>query len=168
MQRPSEVCLKRWLRNLSWRRCLKWVKHIYKPVQADGQFGDDYRPVRLKKLVRGFECHNNWGLGPILDKALMPELLKLQDIDEHRGKPVLVFCPTRKSRPTLTVAELTDARLSNYGRLYVPNLRSSAKRSWQATLGPSHHASSALDAMILSLTPQRSQRRTDPRGPDPA
>ena len=98
----------------------------------------------------------------------MPELLKLQDIDEHKGKPVLVFCPTRKSRPMLTVAELTDARLSDYGRLYVPDLRSSAKGSWQAPLGPSRYASSALDAIIRSLTPQRSQRRADLRGPDPA
>jgi hypothetical protein len=53
--------------------------------------------VVLKKVVRGYECTNNWGLNPILDKALMPELLKLQELEEHKGKPVLVFCPTRKS-----------------------------------------------------------------------
>jgi hypothetical protein len=64
----------------------------------DAQFGEDYRPVPLKKIVKGFDAANNWALGPILDKALLPELLNLQMNPDHKGKPILVFCPTRKSR----------------------------------------------------------------------
>lgn len=39
----------------------------------------------------------------------MPELLKLQELDEHRGKPILVFCPTRKSTYTSQNIKLISA-----------------------------------------------------------
>ena len=74
------------------------------------QFGEDYRPVPLKKIVRGYEANGEWALLPILDKGLMPELLNLQKIAEHKGKPVLVFCPTRKSKIQNKMgAELTSS-----------------------------------------------------------
>ncbi len=67
--------------------------------EFNAQFGDDFRPVPLTKNVIGFEAYSEWALAPTLDKALMPELIKLQKNAEHKGKPVLVFCPTRKCKP---------------------------------------------------------------------
>lgn len=75
--------------------------------------------MRLKKIVRGYEAANQWGLNPILDKALMPELLKLQELDEHRGKPVLVFCPTRKSKLHLFIARSLTNSVSDHCRIHV-------------------------------------------------
>jgi ATP-dependent DNA helicase HFM1/MER3 len=47
--------------------------------------------VKLKKLVIGFEVSNEWVLNTRLDKELWPVLQK-----QSEGKPVLIFCPTRK------------------------------------------------------------------------
>ena len=75
--------------------------------------------MRLKKIVRGYEAANQWGLNPILDKALMPELLKLQELDEHRGKPVLVFCPTRKSEQHRFIARALTSSVSDHCGIHV-------------------------------------------------
>jgi hypothetical protein len=61
------------------------------------QFGDNFRPTPLKKMVRGFDSANAWALQPHLDKALFP---LLQEDFQVEGKPVMVFCPTRKSEST--------------------------------------------------------------------
>jgi ATP-dependent DNA helicase HFM1/MER3 len=55
------------------------------------QFGEEYRPVKLNKSVIGFDVANEWVLKSRLDKELWPVLQKFA-----AGKPVLVFCPTRK------------------------------------------------------------------------
>ncbi|WRT68140.1 uncharacterized protein IL334_005115 [Kwoniella shivajii] len=59
-------------------------------------FGEEYRPVPLKREVYGIEGGGNeWALAPKLDRELFPLLLK-----HGEGKPVLVFCPTRRSCQT--------------------------------------------------------------------
>ena len=77
------------------------------PMAKVFKFGEDYRPVPLKKIVRGFAAASPWALSAQLDKALFPLLLDLQSDQNHKGKPVLVFCPTRKreSRPLSVVRE---------------------------------------------------------------
>ncbi|CAE6372058.1 unnamed protein product [Rhizoctonia solani] len=59
------------------------------------KFGDEYRPCRLQRHVYGYSRptgHNDFQFMKTLDYKLFPI------IQEHStGKPVLVFCPTRKS-----------------------------------------------------------------------
>ncbi|KAH7343302.1 hypothetical protein B0J17DRAFT_764514 [Rhizoctonia solani] len=59
------------------------------------KFGDEYRPCQLQRHVYGYTRppgHNDFQFMKTLDYKLFPI------IQEHStGKPVLVFCPTRKS-----------------------------------------------------------------------
>jgi hypothetical protein len=57
------------------------------------QFGEEYRPVKLVKQIKSYEVANEWVLNSRLDKELWPTLLTWAD-----GKPVLVFCATRKGK----------------------------------------------------------------------
>nr|XP_019009697.1 uncharacterized protein I206_05257 [Kwoniella pini CBS 10737]OCF48478.1 hypothetical protein I206_05257 [Kwoniella pini CBS 10737] len=60
------------------------------------KFGEEFRPVPLKKHVYGIDGGGNeWSLAPRLDANLFPLLLK-----HAEGKPVLIFCPTRKACQT--------------------------------------------------------------------
>ncbi|QRW02158.1 DEAD/DEAH box helicase [Ceratobasidium sp. AG-Ba] len=69
------------------------------------KFGDDFRPCKLKRHVYGFprpQGHNDFQFMRALDYKLLPI------IQEHSAKkPVLVFCPTRKSVMT-TASYLTE------------------------------------------------------------
>ncbi|QRV87986.1 DEAD/DEAH box helicase [Ceratobasidium sp. AG-Ba] len=69
------------------------------------KFGDDFRPCKLKRHVYGFprpQGHNDFQFMKALDYKLLPI------IQEHSAKkPVLVFCPTRKSVMT-TASYLTE------------------------------------------------------------
>ncbi|WVW83586.1 hypothetical protein I302_105607 [Kwoniella bestiolae CBS 10118] len=56
------------------------------------QFGEEYRPVKLVRKVYGIECSSEWVLDAKLDAALFPILTA-----HAQGKPVLVFCATRKA-----------------------------------------------------------------------
>ncbi|CAE6422876.1 unnamed protein product [Rhizoctonia solani] len=60
------------------------------------KFSEEYRPCRLQRHVYGYPRppgHNDFQFMKTLDYKLFPV------IQEHStGKPVLVFCPTRKSR----------------------------------------------------------------------
>ncbi|EUC66319.1 P-loop nucleoside triphosphate hydrolase, putative [Rhizoctonia solani AG-3 Rhs1AP] len=59
------------------------------------KFGDEYRPCQLQRYVYGYTRppgHNDFQFMKTLDYKLFPV------IQQHStGKPVLVFCPTRKS-----------------------------------------------------------------------
>ncbi|KAG9103375.1 Sec63 [Ceratobasidium sp. 370] len=58
------------------------------------KFGDEFRPCKLKRHVYGFprpQGHNDFQFMKTLDYKLFPI------IQEHSlGKPILIFCPTRK------------------------------------------------------------------------
>ncbi|ORZ39973.1 P-loop containing nucleoside triphosphate hydrolase protein [Catenaria anguillulae PL171] len=57
-------------------------------------FGDEYRPVRLERLVLGYSTahRSSWQFDKVLD-AHLPNVIR-----EHAaGKPALVFCATRKA-----------------------------------------------------------------------
>lgn len=66
-------------------------------------FGEEFRPVKLQKLVYGFDSNSN---DFIFDKFLDQKLPGL--ISKHaRQKPILIFCFTRKSCES-TAAMLAD------------------------------------------------------------
>ncbi|WOO80638.1 putative ATP-dependent DNA helicase HFM1 [Vanrija pseudolonga] len=56
------------------------------------KFGEEFRPVPLTRHVIGYEAHNDFALGSKLDKELFPLLNR-----HSQGKPVLIFCPTRRA-----------------------------------------------------------------------
>ena len=60
------------------------------------EFGEEYRPTKLKRETYGFDGGNGWGLASKLDKELYPILQR-----HSEGQPVLVFCPTRKCKWSL-------------------------------------------------------------------
>ncbi|OCF57177.1 hypothetical protein L486_04632 [Kwoniella mangroviensis CBS 10435] len=62
------------------------------PYELSSGFGEEYRPVQLMRKVYGIECSSEWVLDTKLDAALFPILTK-----HAQGKPVLVFCATRKA-----------------------------------------------------------------------
>lgn len=84
---------RRWLR----LRSLQYVPlfpHYRSRAPADiSQFGEEYRPVKLVKQIIGFDVSNEWVLNSRLDKELWPVLQR-----SAAGKPVLVFCATRRGR----------------------------------------------------------------------
>lgn len=58
------------------------------------QFGDDYRPCQLTRHVVGIPRRNSWNdfqFGKALDSKLFSVLQQFS-----MGKPILVFCSTRK------------------------------------------------------------------------
>ncbi|KAG9128506.1 Sec63 [Ceratobasidium sp. 392] len=69
------------------------------------KFGDEFRPCKLKRYVYGFprpQGHNDFQFMKALDYKLFPI------IQEHSsGKPILVFCPTRKGVMS-TASQLAD------------------------------------------------------------
>ncbi|WWD02678.1 hypothetical protein V865_000719 [Kwoniella europaea PYCC6329] len=67
-------------------------KVIRMPKAKVYQFGEEYRPVQLMRKVYGIECSSEWVLDTKLDAALFPILTR-----HAQGKPVLVFCATRKA-----------------------------------------------------------------------
>ncbi|KAI9664828.1 MAG: Sec63 [Bathelium mastoideum] len=69
-------------------------------------FAEDFRPVKLQKHVIGFTSNGNQFLfDKFLDSKLIDVITKY-----HRRKPIMVFCPTRKS------TEATAALLANWWR----------------------------------------------------
>lgn len=62
---------------------------------ADQQFGEEFRPVPLVRKLRHFDATNDFALGSRLDKELFPILREYSG-----GKPILIFCPTRKACQT--------------------------------------------------------------------
>lgn len=58
------------------------------------QFGEEYRPCKLKRFVYGItraKTMNDWIFSSILDQRLF-EIMQRHSVN----KPTLVFCPTRK------------------------------------------------------------------------
>lgn len=57
------------------------------------KFGEEMRPVPLKKVTIGYDCGNSnkFVLDSRLDKELFPILTRYGD-----QRPILVFCATRK------------------------------------------------------------------------
>ncbi|KAL2152872.1 hypothetical protein VTH82DRAFT_4027 [Thermothelomyces myriococcoides] len=85
----------------------KWLgrNHTHQQLPAYREaFGEDFRPVKLRKFVYGFEsASNDFMFDKFLDQKL-PGLLSKHT--EH--KPILVFCFTRKS------CESTAAMLAKF------------------------------------------------------
>ena len=70
----------------------KNVTEPYEPASKE-MFGEEFRPVKLRKHVRGFSSSgNDWTLDKVLDSKL-PEVIL--NFSEH--KPMMVFCNTRKA-----------------------------------------------------------------------
>jgi ATP-dependent DNA helicase HFM1/MER3 len=64
------------------------------------EFGEEYRPVKLEKLVLAFpQSGNEYMFEKFLDAKLMEVIQSYSS-----GKPTLVFCSTKKS--TITAAEV--------------------------------------------------------------
>jgi ATP-dependent DNA helicase HFM1/MER3 len=71
--------------------------HISAPNET---FGEDFRPVKLQKHVCGYNfSSNDFGFEKYLD-AKLPEVIKKYS----EGKPIMIFCATRKS--CVTTAKL--------------------------------------------------------------
>jgi ATP-dependent DNA helicase HFM1/MER3 len=67
---------------------------------ASEMFGEEFRPVRLRKHVRGYVGSNNdFAFEKVLD-ARIPEVIGTYS----EGKPIMIFCATRKS--TVATAKL--------------------------------------------------------------
>lgn len=85
----------------------KWLgrNHTTQQLPAHREvFGEEFRPVKLQKIVYGYECNGN---DFIFDKFLDNKLPVLLSKHSQR-KPILVFCFTRKS------CESTAAMLAEY------------------------------------------------------
>ncbi|XP_059053609.1 probable ATP-dependent DNA helicase HFM1 [Achroia grisella] len=71
-----------------------WLGSSDKPA-VYYRFGDECRPVKLKRIVEGYPCSNGTSIFKfdiILNYKLWPIIQKY-----HNGKPTLIFCNTRKS-----------------------------------------------------------------------
>ncbi|CAK7231337.1 ATP-dependent DNA helicase MER3 [Sporothrix eucalyptigena] len=97
--------------------------------------GDEFRPVRLEKIVIGYNVGggNEHSFDSLLDSQL-PNLI----VKHAQGKPVLIFCFTRKS------TESAAAALSEYWNMCPPT-----QKPWQ---GPTVaiRSSTRLQPMIAS------------------
>ncbi|CAH2234497.1 jg1639 [Pararge aegeria aegeria] len=70
-----------------------WLGNREQPA-AYYKFGDECRPVKLKRVVEGYPCPNGTSIFKfdiILNYKLWPIIQKY-----HNGKPTLIFCNTRK------------------------------------------------------------------------
>ncbi|KAH7093390.1 nucleotide-sugar transporter-domain-containing protein [Paraphoma chrysanthemicola] len=58
------------------------------------KFGEEFRPVKLRKHVCGYVCHtsNDFGFEKVLDTKLPEVIAKYSE-----GKPIMIFCATRAS-----------------------------------------------------------------------
>ncbi|KAL2168415.1 hypothetical protein VTG60DRAFT_7276 [Thermothelomyces hinnuleus] len=117
-------------------------------------FGEDFRPVKLQKIVYGFEStSNDFMFDKFLDQKL-PGLLSKHA--EH--KPILVFCFTRKSCESTAamLAEFAAGRPEGDKLWLVPSQGISVmSRELQETIGfgvAFHHA--GLDAQDRSAVEQ--------------
>ncbi|OCF30683.1 hypothetical protein I316_07647 [Kwoniella heveanensis BCC8398] len=71
----------------------RWLGSQQDPFELSNDFGEEYRPVPLHRETYGIDGGGNeWQLGPKLDRELYPILVR-----HAKGKPVLVFCPTRNA-----------------------------------------------------------------------
>ncbi|XP_026734424.1 probable ATP-dependent DNA helicase HFM1 [Trichoplusia ni] len=71
-----------------------WLGSSDKPAVFH-KFGDECRPVKLKRIVEGYPCPEGSSIFKfdiILNYKLWPVIQKY-----HSGKPTLIFCNTRKS-----------------------------------------------------------------------
>jgi ATP-dependent DNA helicase HFM1/MER3 len=68
---------------------------------ANEKFGEEFRPVKLRKHVKGYPCNtsNEFGFEKLLD-AKIPEIIATYS----QRKPMMVFCATRNS--TVNTAKL--------------------------------------------------------------
>ncbi|XP_072948761.1 probable ATP-dependent DNA helicase HFM1 [Epargyreus clarus] len=72
----------------------QWLGTAEKPA-VYYKFGDECRPVKLKRVVEGYSCPAGTSIFKfdiILNYKLWPIIQKY-----HNGKPTLIFCNTRKS-----------------------------------------------------------------------
>lgn len=79
--------------------------HTNQQLPAHRQtFGEEFRPVKLEKVVYGFQSNANpWQFDKLLDSKLPPLIAK-----HSQRKPILIFCFTRKS------CETTASLLAEY------------------------------------------------------
>ncbi|KAJ0176747.1 hypothetical protein K1T71_007926 [Dendrolimus kikuchii] len=72
------------------------------------KFGDECRPVKLKRVVEGYPCPDGMSIFKfdiVLNYKIAPIIQKY-----YNGKPTLIFCNTRKS--VLLTAEMLSKELS--------------------------------------------------------
>nr|XP_034832239.1 probable ATP-dependent DNA helicase HFM1 [Maniola hyperantus] len=87
-----------------------WLGSSEQPA-AYYKFGDECRPVKLKRVVEGYPCPVGTSIFKfdiILNYKLWPIILKY-----HNGKPTLIFCNTRKG-VTLTAETLSREITINF------------------------------------------------------
>jgi len=96
------------------------------PAQLE-TFGEEFRPVKLEKFVYGFDqkSMNDFQFDKILNSKLPTLIAK-----HTAGKPILVFCPTRKS------CEETASTLAEWW-----SRQSASNRAWRAPLRPPYKPS---------------------------
>ena len=84
-------------------------------------FGEEHRPVKLKKFVYGYECNGN---DFIFDKFLDSKLPAL--LAKHtQQKPILIFCFTRKSCESTAsmLADRISTRSAEFNPWPIPSQR---------------------------------------------
>lgn len=96
-------------------------------------FGDEYRPVKLEKLVFGYrQTMNDF----VFDSFLNNKLVEI--IREHsNNKPVLIFCPTRNS--TISTAKYLSKNLRVDNRSQSPATIKEKELKELSMLGFSYH-----------------------------
>ncbi|KAI5966207.1 HFM1 [Candida pseudojiufengensis] len=93
MTRMKRICSE--IRILAISATIANVHDIANWLDAEAlNFGDEYRAVRLKKIVSGYKPHSDNEFS--FDNFLNTKLIEV--INKHsNGKPVLIFCATRNS-----------------------------------------------------------------------
>ncbi|KAF9700744.1 hypothetical protein EKO04_001546 [Ascochyta lentis] len=112
------------------------------------KFGEEFRPVKLRRHVCGYVCHNNndFAFEKQLDARLPEVILKFSE-----RKPMMVFCATRNS--TVNTAKLIANWWGSRGdcdRLWnspaqAPRLQNKALRELVASGVAFHHAGLDFD-----------------------
>ncbi|KAJ8115056.1 hypothetical protein OPT61_g3210 [Boeremia exigua] len=107
--------------------------HISAPNE---RFGEEFRPVKLKKHVRGFvyNSNNDWAFEKQLD-ARLPEIIA----QYSERKPMMIFCATRKS------CAATARLIANWSAT-----RNNQDRLWNPPLQPLHIQDKDLDDLVAS------------------
>ncbi|KAF2786722.1 ATP-dependent DNA helicase MER3 [Melanomma pulvis-pyrius CBS 109.77] len=115
-----------------------WLgKNAAEPHEAAGKenFGEEFRPVKLRKTVCGYSNGgNDWMFEKFLDSKLPEVISKYSE-----RKPIMIFCCTRKATQT-TAKVLTDWWIS----------RSSRDRYWKAPPQPPQFQDRELRECVAS------------------
>lgn len=107
-------------------------------------FGEEYRPIPLDFVVKGYYASNAWQIGKVLERNL------LSVITTHSGgKPSIVFCTSRNQ--TITAAQALAKQLKGYSNMRKMNLINNITNDQRNRLV--HCAQSCTDVMLRDLLP---------------